>query len=889
MRRRPIQYRWGIRKRVLFLAVVPMFLVSISIGFYLTYAHLTYMRGSLEDHGRILARNLALSSEFSLVINDKATLNNLVKHTHFRPEVAAVIIYDASGNILAENIRKHKFKPLPRHVMEFSADVLSTSLSGGESEELKGAADNGKLGRVSVYISRDQLRERARDIILRSVLVILSGLLISSLLAVLLARELLLPVQRIIRLVDKVQRGDLSSRLARKSGTEMGELEQGINLMVKTIEGSQKELESRVESATAKLQETVEALQQKNIALEEARREAVEANQAKERFLAHVSHELRTPLSAIVGFAELLKTTKPKHEQSEYVRIINNASQQLLGIINDVLSYSELSAGTMQIESTSFDPETVLEDVVSLMSRDAHRKELELVLLVHRDTPASVIGDPTRLSQVLTNLLNNAVKFTTRGEILVTSDSVTDDQGMLHLRVSVEDSGIGIADEIKDSLFEPFVQGDSSIQKRFGGTGLGLAISRSLMEQMHGRLYVAESALQGSRFCILLPADTKQQTANSAIKTELTGLKVLVVDSHAVSRRAIKNVLLYFGMKVYLQSPGRNFARLLQDASQSEEPFEIVVMGCSAREMQDVDMARLNRLSKEYRLKILILVSDEEVACEAQVKWQKYSRIAISTKPVRRQRLQENLLQLIHGHKQKKMVSVPTAKKVERVEKDQLQALVADDNEFSRRLLTIALRRLGIAAMQVEDGFATIELAKTKTFDLIFLDVHMPDLDGLTVSRIIREKTSNRQTPIIAVTADLFVNELEDGNRTIDAILHKPVAEEKLKSTINGLIRNSEQEKLNTNDETNDIPDAVHAADFAQAIQELAEKLTRAVEQQDRKEMKEICHQINGLTGFFGLSRLSSQGRRVEKSITEGSDKDLQVLVQQLIDAINKL
>ncbi len=894
MRYRPLQHRWGIRQRVLFLAVIPMFLVSITIGFYLTWAHLSYMRQSLEDHGSMIARNLALASEFSLVIDDRARLDKLVQRAHFRPEVIAIIIYDAQGVVLAENIHVKgggkDFDRSSRHVQAFSADVYSTPLAGGESEELSGPRDNERLGRVVVYISRDQFRERAWEILLRSVLFILSGLLISSLFAILMARELLMPIQRIINLVGRVQRGDLSSRLARKSGAEFGELEQGINRMVKTIEGSQKELESRVESATGKLQDTVAALQQKNIALEESRLEAVEANQAKERFLAHVSHELRTPLNAIVGFAELLENTSQDQEQTEYVQIINNASQQLLAVINDVLSFSELRAGKLKIAIEYFNPETVLEDVVSLLSREAHRKGLELVLLIHRDTPRRVMGDPVRFGQVLTNLLNNAVKFTESGEIVVTSDSMQDEQGNRWLRVVVEDSGIGISEDIRDSLFEPFTQGDSSIQKRYGGTGLGLAISRTLMKQMQGEIRLLDSTVQGSRFCVLLPVAQMMQDIAPETRVGLKGRKVLVADSHAVSRRAIKNALLYFGMKVFLKPHEREFPELLQQAEESGQPFEVVVIGCRAGELAELERALLERIGNVYRVRILILVSDELVVGSFQEKLRGLNGISVSTKPVRRQRLYDNLMSLLQGRKERVASSPPGPATADDCNATQIKALVGDDNEFSRKLLGTYLTKADITVVEVADGYEAIQQATSESFDIIFLDVHMPDLDGLTVSRAIRENSLNTKTPIVAVTADLFVAGRRQGEvPMITTTLYKPVTRDKLILTLKELLPECCSRKLPASLARPKRERIAEDDAFRRALQAQVEKLNQALAAMQRAEIKSTAHQINGLTGYFGYGDLSASSKELEQMATHAAEVEIETLVRKINEAVGQL
>ncbi len=879
------QHGWGIRKRVLFLSIVPMFLVSIMIGFYLTKAHLSYMHEAMAKRGEAIARNLGLASEFSLLIEDRARLQELVNRTYFGPEVEAVIILDENGQLMAQKLHEGFAQRVhgsdaQDSLWEFYSSVETTSVDEGESEELRGQGEGRRLGQVIVYVSRDHLRETARKVIVRSILFILFGLLFASLLALLLARELLAPIQRITDLVGRVQRGDLSSRLARRSGAEIGELEQGINRMVKTIEGTRKELEERVAEATSRLQETVAALREKNIALETSRREAIEAGQAKERFLAHVSHELRTPLNAIVGFAELLEKDPQAKETREYTRVINNASQQLLAVINDVLSYSELSAGRLSVEKRSFRPQNVLEDVVSLLSRDAHCKGLELVLLIHRDTPRAVIGDPVRFSQVLTNLLVNAVKFTASGEILVVSESMIDEEGRRYHLVSVEDSGIGIPKARRDALFEPFVQGDSSIQKRYGGTGLGLTISRSLMELMGGKIWLADGSLGGSRFCVALPADDGADvTADQDMQPDvLQGIKVLVTDSHAVSRRAIKNMLLSFGMQVFLQPTRQTTEQILKEAEDDGTPFQVLVIGGKADEFPSRRLVWLRNIARDQGIRILVLISDEEQVREKQRMVKHKHCIVISTKPIRRQRLLENLQQVLECKKKKKRA----LGRSDTQPATNARVLIADDNAFSRQLLQASLERCGIAVDMVTDGFELVEQARQQRYDLIFLDIHMPAMDGLAAAQIIREETINNQTPLIAVTADLFTPASGTRQQSLfNEILFKPVSPDAVSALIEQMLPGA-VERSQVVPESTSAEDSRYRERFKTALEDLVSQLETAAEQANRDGIKNIAHQINGLTGYFGHQALSRQGRALEQKALSGAMDDLRALIDDI-------
>lgn len=890
-----LQHDWGIRKRVFFLAIVPMVLVAIVIGAYLTTVHLEFVRNSLDDKGKEVVRNLAYASEYSLLIEDRARLQSLVERALVGPQVMAITILDANGNVVAQKTRDGGVKlPLEgndsHRFRVFAQAVVPPAASDGEFEELQHDVDTRPLGTVLVHVSRDFLAQTARDVIVRSVLVILFGLLFATLLALLLARELLLPIQRIINLVGRVQRGDLSSRLARKSGAELGELEQGINRMVRTIEGAQHELEVRVANATRQLQDTVAVLKRQNIALERSRHETIAAGQAKERFLAHVSHELRTPLNAVVGFAQLLNEAS-EEERREYTRVINNASQQLVAVIDDVLSYSGLQEGSLKIDSVIFNTLDLLDDAVSLLSHEAHLKGLELVLLVHRDTPKCVIGDPVRFSQVLTNLLINAVKFTREGEVLVISEAYRDSAGNPWLQVIIEDTGIGIAPDLAEHLFEPFVQGDSSIKKKYGGTGLGLAVSRALMEKLGGRIWYEPRRGGGSRFGVHLPAAAAKAEQHIAdhFQNALSGRKSLVYDSHAFSRRAIKNTLLYFGMQVFTMRSQSEIERKLATALEAGEPFDVVVVGGKSDEFPETRIGRFRRIARSWNVKIVMLISSEVEVPKKQRWLTDMPDMVVSSKPIRRQRFFEALQQVLKEGRSK--AAIPRKKLLpklpQRKKASSKCALIADDNAFSRKLLETYLWGEDVEVVTVENGYQLVETASKSRFDIIFLDIHMPELDGIAAAEKIRKSGKNKNTPLVSVTADPFTVSGNDGKVGIfDAALFKPVAQKDIRALLKRFFN------LQANlEKTPDISAeaGIGREEFIRALKAEIENLSAAAARMARSTIRETAHQINGLTGYFGEADLQQNCRELEEIAETADEEHILVLVETVVSAVSRL
>ncbi|MDH5259292.1 MAG: HAMP domain-containing protein, partial [Gammaproteobacteria bacterium] len=439
----------GIQQRLLLLAILPVIITTMLLGYYVITSRIDDINSKLLDRGRDFAKHVAPSVEFAITARNKEVLRGIVERALQEDDVVRIGIYDEAGKLLLQKDADIDLKG--GEVFSFTEAIIQTSIEMNAEDGMSGEQDNSvylkerKVGEVKVEFSNLKTKEEEKIILVNSFLIMASGLLLSAILALRIGGTVANPIIHLTRAMQLLRSGNFDARVQVAAEGELGTLQSGFNGMAETLQESQKGLQQQVDKATKELRDIVAELEKKNSELEEARQEALQAGQAKLDFLAKMSHEIRTPVNAIIGFARLLENIIEQEGALEYTRTINQASKQLLCVIDDILDFSKIEYGTLSFENIPFNLRDMIEDVVVMQRPAAYEKKLELIFNYFSDVPDDVFGDSARISQVLGNLLNNAVKFTEQGSIIIQVE-VTERKVGEYSRflISVIDNGIGI-------------------------------------------------------------------------------------------------------------------------------------------------------------------------------------------------------------------------------------------------------------------------------------------------------------------------------------------------------------------------------------------------------------------------------------------------------------
>ena len=887
----------AVKQRILLMALLPGIIISLVMGSLYLWTRFSELEHLLLEKAQSNSARLATSIDFALTDGDMDQVQELSLLALEDRDVRAISLQDKHGNkIIHAGPRLSTNEDLKKF------PTLQTLVSGDESLLVTSPlySDLNIMAWLRVEYSYAPTNlEKYRSLVFSALLVLL-GLGAGALFCLKLGHSILHPLEQMMNRMAIISSGKIHQRLNTSPTSLLHELESSINTMLDSIEQASDVMRKNVDQTTEELQETLETIEIQNVELDLARKEALKASRSKSEFLANMSHEIRTPLNGIIGYTSLMLEGKLKPQQREYLTTIEKSAQGLMSMLNDILDFSRLEAGKLELDSSRLNLHSVIDDVLSIMAPAASHKSLELVSFIYNDTPDDIIGDRQRLSQILINLVSNAIKFTNNGSVAVrVMLEHKDSNGLITLKFTVTDTGTGMTPEQHSRLFKAFSQADSSRSRKAGGAGLGLAISKSLVEQMQGEIGLDSDLGRGSSFWFTIRSHVAD---NKTVKKAPSATKrtVLLYEPQELSRLAITHQLERLNCVV---APLRHRQDITSHLKSNQ--FDLIIISQEDRSLTTV-LTETAELSESAPVMVLTTTSSTDEHPDVLP-----DKVSTLSKPVGKQRLLDALTDIDAGRRFKRSLNSQNPPQTKQ------SILVVDDNPVNVKLLKTMLSNMGQSVKTASSGFEAIKLCQSTLFDLILMDVQMPGMDGIETTRQIRAmEHAGSSLPIIAVTAHALPDEkkliLQSG---LNDYMTKPVNVRQLANMVshwtsqpvqNNPIPRKNRLTDNQAESSNDPVDRERSIQLAGGNAALADEmldmlvkgLDNDLETLQRharhyhKGLLDRVHRLHGSCRYCGVPELEESCYQLESLLKQDEpvdDPDIQKHLKRLFSAIDNL
>ncbi|HAD6682437.1 TPA_asm: two-component sensor histidine kinase BarA [Salmonella enterica subsp. enterica serovar Typhimurium str. SL1344] len=906
---------YSLRARMMILILAPTVLIGLLLSIFFVVHRYNDLQRQLEDAGASIIEPLAVSSEYGMNLQNRESIGQLISVLHRRHSdiVRAISVYDDHNRLFVTSnfhldpsqMQLPAGAPFPRRlsvdrhgdIMILRTPIISESYSPDESAIADAKNTKNMLGYVALELDLKSVRlQQYKEIFISSVMMLFC-IGIALIFGWRLMRDVTGPIRNMVNTVDRIRRGQLDSRVEGFMLGELDMLKNGINSMAMSLAAYHEEMQHNIDQATSDLRETLEQMEIQNVELDLAKKRAQEAARIKSEFLANMSHELRTPLNGVIGFTRLTLKTELNPTQRDHLNTIERSANNLLAIINDVLDFSKLEAGKLILESIPFPLRNTLDEVVTLLAHSSHDKGLELTLNIKNDVPDNVIGDPLRLQQVITNLVGNAIKFTESGNIDILVEKRALSNTKVQIEVQIRDTVIGIPERDQSRLFQAFRQADASISRRHGGTGLGLVITQKLVNEMGGDISFHSQPNRGSTFWFHIHLDLNPNVIIDGPSTAcLAGKRLAYIEPNATAAQCTLDLLSDTPVEV-VYSPTFSALPLAH--------YDIMILSVPVTFREPLTMQH-ERLAKAASMTDFLLLA---LPCHAQINAEKLKQggaAACLLKPLTSTRLLPALTEYCQLNHHPEPLLMDTSKIT-------MTVMAVDDNPANLKLIGALLEDKVQHVELCDSGHQAVDRAKQMQFDLILMDIQMPDMDGIRACELIHQLPHQQQTPVIAVTAHAMAGQKEKLlSAGMNDYLAKPIEEEKLHNLLlrykpganvaARLMAPEPAEFIFNPNATLDWQLALRQAagkpdlarDMLQMLIDFLPEVRNKIEEQlvgeNPNGLVDLVHKLHGSCGYSGVPRMKNLCQLIEQQLRSGvHEEELEPEFLELLDEMDNV
>lgn len=886
-------HKISLKDWVVLLTIVPTAFISFGLAGYFSYNRSIELDEFLNLRAQSIIEPLAITSKSALISNNREALRTVISAAHRSQSsiIKSIAVFTLENQIFVTsayhgNINLMRLKAeekIPTYTQAEHAEdfiIVRTPLIE-ESDDTQSGTNT--FGYIALYIdkSSSKLEQQSQYIIAFTMAFL--AVLLSSLFALKLIKNIAQPINSMVKAIDRIREGKLESRVSGQLLVgELNFLKTGINAMAQSLGNFQNDMQASIDQATIDLRESLEQYEIQNVELSIAKKKSQDANKIKSEFLANMSHELRTPLNGVIGFTRQVLKTPLSDSQRDYLHTIDRSANNLLKIINDILDFSKLDAGKMVIESIPFSLRESVEESLTLLAPSAYKKALELSIKIDNSIPDSLLGDAMRIKQIMSNLVSNAIKFTEHGSVIIEVSYNIINAKKAAIKITVSDTGIGMNSLQQQTIFKAFAQADQSITRLYGGTGLGLVICQRLAYEMKGDIGFSSSENNGSKFWFNFECGMNTLThAGEVEHLRLANKTILYYEPHPHSRAATYDTLLYWQMQITQVESIKALDEILE---QEDICFDYALIGHDQTATALSDLKKIIAKVKPQIANIHLAINSNSPSLHDALIAS--GAISCLSKPVTANKLYRALLAEPENLYTPNRIILP------------IKVLAVDDNEANLKLINALLLEQVSEVVLAENGMEALELCQSESFALIFMDIQMPVMDGISTLKAIRNNSYNEKTPVIAVTAHALSDEKEKMEKQgFNAYMTKPIDETMLNHIIfeycdvNYFIENTMQnvpmqlKPAPTDPQTDQIAKII---DWPLALKRTGGKEILAKEmlmgliealplnkknihdalmKQDTSQLKSLIHKLNGTCCYTGVPNLTSICQEIETQL----------------------